>query len=122
MLWLTARQQSTRVASHGIHTTLFRQSHLSEPQLWVEPQLTASADRYASALWASQSRPCWLTMLRIPGQADYVAELDQAVRSALRGMMAPQEALDQVAAAWTRITQQRDVDRQRKANLQNLGL
>ena len=122
LLWLTAREQSTRVASQSVHTTLFRQSQLPQPRHWVEPQLIASADQYASVLAASQHRPSWLTMLRIPGQADYLAALDQAVRSALEGKTTPQEALDQVAEAWTRMTQQRDIDRQRTAYLRDLGL
>ena len=61
-------------------------------------------------------------MLRLPGQADYLNVLDQAVRDAVQGKLAPQDALDQVATAWTQITQQRDLETQRQANLQSLGL
>lgn len=122
LLWLTARDQGPRISSRSIHTTLFRQSHLDQPQLWVEPLLANAAPEYAAVLAASQTRPCWFMMLRLPGQTDYLSPLDQAVRDVIQGKLGPQEALDQVAADWNQITQRRNVETQRQANLQSLGL
>ncbi len=122
LLWLTASDQGPRISSRSTHTTLFRQSYLDQPQLWVEPILATSAPQYAAVLAASQSRPSWLMMLRLPGQADYLAALDQAVRDAAQGKIAAQDALDQVATTWSQITQQRNIETQRQANLQSLGL
>ena len=74
--------------------TLFRQSHLKRPQIWVEsPMSPAAAGAYADLTKATFERRQAVFALRISGRAEYLAALDEAVRAAVKGEKAPAVAL-----------------------------
>lgn len=122
LLWLTAPEQSVPVASGSPHTTLFRRSHLAQPELWFEPGWAGLANAYAEILETTQQRSTWLMTPRIPAQSNYLETLDRAVRRAIQERTDPQQALNEVASAWSEITRQHDPKQQRQAYLNSLGL
>jgi multiple sugar transport system substrate-binding protein len=122
LLWLTAPEQSVRVASGSPHTTLFRRSQLAQPELWFDSAWAGVASEYAEILETTQQRSTWLMTPRIPAQSDYLETLDRAVRRAMQERADPQQVLNEVATAWSEITRQHDPKRQRQAYLKSLGL
>jgi multiple sugar transport system substrate-binding protein len=120
--WLSD-EQSTQVSAQSLATTLFRRSHVDSPQDWVEERMPPdAAARYAEMTQATLGRAQWLFALRVPGRRKYLAALDEAVHRAVRGEQTPQQALDQAAGAWRKITDELGVDRQRQAYWNSLGL
>ena len=123
LLWLTSKDQSARISTHGYHTTLFRESQRKNPAPWVPTELAAAAQQYADVVNEEQDSTQWLMMPRIPGQDRYLAILDDAVRTAVLGNQKdPQQILDQVAESWSQITKDLGVDNQKKAYAQDLGI
>jgi len=123
LFWLSGDQMSPLVSAASPATTLFRRSHLKSPELWVEsaiPRLTA--EQYATTIEQTLRREQWVCALRIPGRAEYMAALDDAVQRALQGKQAPIEALYQAAKRWQEITEKRGVQQQRQAYRRSLGL
>jgi ABC-type glycerol-3-phosphate transport system substrate-binding protein len=123
LAWLSDSQNSLQASTASPVTTLFRHSHLSAPGPWVEKPVPAPlADQYAMMTEATLRREQWLGALRLPGRAEYLAALDEAVRSAVRGEKPPVEALLQAETQWKKITERLGVERQRAAYLHSLGL
>ncbi|NLF09083.1 MAG: ABC transporter substrate-binding protein, partial [Pirellulaceae bacterium] len=60
--------------------------------------------------------------LRIPGRAEYLAALDEAVAAALDGRSPPKDALEQAAQKWREITNRLDADKQKSAYRHCVGL
>jgi len=119
VFWLSAGQLSRSSPA----TTLFRHAQARSPRSWVEPQLPAAvAGRYAAALERTFSRQQWLFALRIPGNAEYLAALDDAVGRAVRGEQSPREAMRQAAQQWREITERLGREPQRRAYLRSLEL
>ena len=58
----------------------------------------------------------------MPGRADYLAALDEAVQAAVRGKQTPAEALKAAAERWREINQRLGVEQQKAAYLHSLGL
>jgi len=122
LFWLSGKQFSPRVSAANPATTLFRRSHLGAPRAWVEkPIPPAAAAQYAAAAGRTFGRGEWLFALRIPGRAEYLAALDEAVRRAVRGEQSPAEALQQTATRWQEITDRLGRERQKAAYLHSLG-
>jgi ABC-type glycerol-3-phosphate transport system substrate-binding protein len=123
LAWLSGNEWGVQVCPASPATTLFRRSQLSQPARWVEPEITAAAAKqYASAVADSLSRSQWLECLRIPGHAEYMAALDDAVRAAVEGKQMPADALQKAADRWREITARLDLDSQRAAYTRSLGL
>jgi len=122
LFWLSGKQFSPRVSAVSPATTLFRRSHLGAPRAWVEkPIPPAAAGQYAAMAERAFGRGEWLFALRIPGRAEYLAALDEAVRRAVRGVQSPAEALQQAATRWQEITDRLGRERQKTAYLHSLG-
>jgi multiple sugar transport system substrate-binding protein len=122
LAWLSGEQLSDRVSAATPATTLFRQSHRDAPQVWVEkPVSLSAATQYATVAEATFSRRQWVCALRIPGRAEYLAALDEAVRQAVRGERSPAKALEEAAATWQQITERLGPEQQRAAYLHSLG-
>jgi multiple sugar transport system substrate-binding protein len=81
----------------------------------------ASAAQYAAVAERGFGRGEWLFALRIPGRAEYLSALDEAVQRAVRGEQSPTEALRQAATRWQEITERLGADRQKAAYLHSLG-
>jgi multiple sugar transport system substrate-binding protein len=123
LLWLSEGQRGRQLCSSSPATTLFRRSQLKSPQEWTEKAVSpAEAAQYAALTARTLNQPDYLPALRLPGQAEYLAALDEAVYAAVRGQATPAEALRQAAARWGEITRRLGVPQQRSAYRHSLGL
>ena len=94
LLWLSDGRMSPQVSAASPATTLFCRAHLKSPSLWVEkPVSAAAAVQYGDATEAALRHEQWLGALRLPGRAEYLAALDEAVAAAVRGKKSPLDAL-----------------------------
>ena len=57
-----------------------------------------------------------------PGRAEYLATLDKAVQSTIAGEKSAADSLKEAAQQWSKITEKRGVESQRKAYRHCLGL
>ena len=116
LFWLAGDQYGPQVSPFSAATTLFRHSHMESPGRWAEEPMPASAaGRYADLTEQTMRRQHWLFALRIPGRAEYLQVLDEAVRAAVLGDRTPTEALQAAAERWDRITAKYGVEQQRAA-------
>jgi ABC-type glycerol-3-phosphate transport system substrate-binding protein len=123
LCWLSGDQWSSQISAASPATTLFRRSHLDKPGRWVEPQIAPdAAKQYAEIVATSLSRPRWIACPTIPGAAEYLAALDDAVREAVQGKKSAAEALSTAAKRWQETTAKLGVDPQRAAYVRSLGL
>ena len=123
LVWLSQDRWSELVSPVTAATTLFRGSHLKKPQLWVESQVPGSAAaQYGSLVEKVLSRSQRLLVPRIPGQAEYLAALDEAVREAVGGHRDPEAALSRAAERWQQITDRLGRSAQKRAYWRSLGL
>ncbi len=123
LLWLSGSDMSPQVSAASPSTTLFRKSNVALPGAWVEKPVPAtSAGQYADATEAALSHEQWLGALRMPGRAEYLAALDDAVAAAVRGEKSPLDALLDADAKWQKITERLGVERQKAAYRHSLGL
>lgn len=123
LFWLSADRWSVRVSGTDPAATMFRQSHLASPGDWVEkPFSFQAADQYGAATEQALTREQSLACLRIPGRAEYLAALGEAVRRAVRNGQPADEALREAAERWREITAARGLESQRTAYRHSLGL
>ena len=123
LLWLSGRKWSPQVCAASPATTLFRQSHLTNPKAWVERPVSArAAAEYAQQTAKTLSGQPRLFALRIPGRAEYLAALDTAVQEAVRARKPSQDALRDAAAAWNKVTDRLGRRSQQRAYWASLGL
>ena len=85
----------------------------------IEPQ---ERTKVAKALTTALSGDKFLMIPRIPGVDEYVAALDDAVKAAALGKVAPQAALQQAAERWEQITDAHGRETQRDAYLKHLQI
>jgi multiple sugar transport system substrate-binding protein len=120
--WLSGSEMSARISPYSSATTLFRLSQIPAARRWLSANVSPqSAASYAEALRAAQSQPRWIWSLRLPGRAEYLAALDEAVHAALQGE-SPQTSLAKAAEKWQSITNRLGLASQRQANERCLGL
>jgi hypothetical protein len=119
--WLAGKQGSGQIGPQSQQTTLFRKSHVPQAERWTGGASAAEAKSYAEALQAALSLPQVFPGLRLPGRAEYLAALDQAVHQAETEETPSAELLDQVAKRWTEITASLGPEKQKLANLRSLG-
>jgi multiple sugar transport system substrate-binding protein len=123
LLWLSDPQWSAPVFAGSPSTTLFRSDQMAAAKSWVESGVSASAARqYTKQTAAALSRGQFLASLRLPGRAEYLVALDEAVHATVRGQLAPGEALKQAAGKWREISKRYGVEKQKSAYMHSLGL
>ena len=123
LLWLADPQWGSQVFAASPATTLFRRSQVASAKAWVESSVSATAARqYAEQTVETLSRRQFLASLRVPGRADYLAALDEAVQAAVRGKQKPAEALKAAAGRWREINKRLGIERQKAAYMHSLGL
>jgi hypothetical protein len=123
LLWLSDSRMSPQISAASSSTTLFRQSNLKSPGRWVEKPVSAlAAVQYGDATEAALSHEQWIGALRIPGRAEYLAALDEAVASAVRGEKSPLDALVQAEKKWREITGRLGLEHQRAVYRHSLGV
>lgn len=121
LTWLASKRWSSEVSPASAATTMFRQSQLDDPQPWIGAEYSTEAGRkYGEVLSASLRQRESVMALRIPGEMEYMAALDEAAQTAVEGKQTPQQALDQAAAKWKEITTTRGVEQQREAYRRSL--
>lgn len=122
LAWITRSEVSQRISTASSATTLFRMSHVATTEPWLGNSLDhAVARQYTRTVESALSRSEFLLGLRIPEAENYMAALDEAVRSAAEGKLKPAAALKQAAAAWDSLTEKIGRDKQRTAYLHSLG-
>lgn len=120
---LSSTAWSTEVAPQSKSTAPFRHSHRDHASNWLDEGLDSGAgESYFEAIQSANSRPLYLLTLRLPGRDEYHAALASAIDAALRGELAPTDALEQAATRWREITAKRDLEKQRQAYRRSLGL
>ena len=82
----------------------------------------SAAKMYAAQTRTTLSRGQFLASLRLPGRAEYLAALDDAVQAAVRGQQTPSEALNKAAGKWREISKKYGVEKQKAAYMHSLGL
>ncbi|HXT60733.1 MAG TPA: extracellular solute-binding protein [Pirellulales bacterium] len=123
LAWLSGPKWGPRVSTASQATTLYRESHLAAPGEWLSaPVEEAAALQYAETVKRAMSHEESLMALRIPGRERYLAALDQAVRKVVAGEAESQGALDEAAAAWSKITAKLGPEAQGAAYRRDLGL
>ena len=123
LLWLSDDRMSPQISALSPATTMFRLSNLDVPGQWVEETvLHAAAAQYGEATQSAFSHEQWLAALRIPGRAEYLTALDEAVAAAVRGQKSAKEALEQAANQWREITNRLGLDKQKAAYRHSVGL
>jgi hypothetical protein len=123
LVWLSDNQMCTQISAASPATTLFRRSHLKSPGAWTEKPISATAAlKYGEAAEAALRHEQWLGALRLPGRAEYLAALDEAVVAAVKGDKSALDALLEADSKWQKITERLGVDRQRAAYRHSLGL
>ncbi|MCA9149263.1 MAG: carbohydrate ABC transporter substrate-binding protein [Planctomycetales bacterium] len=124
LIWLTRKDESQRISTRSVATTLFRQSQTPQAQQWLNPQLASQARQYVDILLANQQRSAGLILLRIPGQQAYLQLLGQEVADAYAtgDSSSADAALQRVATGWQAITAELGLAAQRQAYLESLGL
>ena len=123
LLWLSADPWGRQICPASPATTLFRSSQVKSPRPWAEPPVSpAAAAQYAALTAKTLRRSEYMLALRLPGRAEYLAALAEAVRSAARGTSPPADALRTAAAHWREITARLGVQRQRTAYRQSFGV
>lgn len=120
--WLSQADTSTQFARVG-HAVLPARISLATSPSWFAADLSSSARSDGSkALIAGLTGETALVIPRIPGIDDYLAALDEAVKSAVDGKMPPAEALQKAADKWEQITEARGREAQRDAYQKHLGI
>ena len=105
LLWLADPQWGSQVFAGSPATTLYCRSQVGSPKAWVESSVSATAARqYAEQTAETLSRRQFLASLRVPGRADYLAALDEAVQAAVLGKQKPAAALKGAAEKWREIS------------------
>jgi ABC-type glycerol-3-phosphate transport system substrate-binding protein len=118
--WLTDAKRSTQISPTSKATTLFRKTHLDQPALWTEPELSGkAAAQYATLSQSSLDRETWVDF-RLPGREEYLAALDAAVLDAIEGKSTPTDALKTAADQWRAITEKLNKEKQKSAYLHSL--
>jgi hypothetical protein len=121
LIALSGPEWSSQVCAASPATTLFRGAHLKSPREWVEREASApAAGQYAQLTQQVLSGQDAVGALKLPGRAEYLQALDQAVHQALRGEVTPAEALSQCAGAWSEITDRLGLEQQREAYRQSV--
>jgi ABC-type glycerol-3-phosphate transport system substrate-binding protein len=120
--WLAQSDTSTQLASAAGGMMPARRSLASSPSWYDSNVDVRERSDLAKALEATLSGERCLLIPRIPGVDEYISALDEAVREAASGSVAPQTALDSVAKRWEVITESRGRESQREAYRKHLGV
>jgi multiple sugar transport system substrate-binding protein len=123
LAWLASKRGSEQLMSADVGLAPFRISQLAiSPQGIGDTSNQAVAKQYADRLSAALRRNEALWLPRIPGAIEYLAALDQAVRTAVAGEKTPQQALDEAAKQWKEITARLGAEKQLEVYRRSLKL
>jgi hypothetical protein len=120
--WLASAEISSQLARAGTPLMPVRPS-LASSAAWYDTPKDANGRAMAGGMLATalRSEKC-LLIPRIPVVDEYVAALDDAVKSVSKDKTPPQEALAKAAERWEKITEKHGREQQRRAYLKHLGI
>ncbi|HID21205.1 MAG TPA: hypothetical protein EYP14_02245 [Planctomycetaceae bacterium] len=96
---------------------------MPQAQLWMDESFdAAAAEQYAELVREVLRRGLWLSSVRIPGRARYLAALDEAVHRAVRDGASPGDCLRAAAGQWRQLTTELGLEAQRAAYWRSLGM
>lgn len=123
LFMISGNELGASIGASSSHTTLFRTGQLGQENAWVDQALDGDAARqYGEVVQSAHDRAAWLDAIRIPGRANYLAALNQAVSTVVAGDKTPTEALQAAAAEWNEITDSIGREAQQRAYMRSLGL
>ncbi len=121
LVWLSSGEISGRTSPTSPATAPFRKSQLAETGRWLGLE-DQSANSCAGALEQSLSQQRSVMSLRIPGNQEYLAALDEAVEAVVAGKQPSAEALKSAADKWEQITDRLGRDKQQLAYRRSLNV
>lgn len=105
LTWLSNKQISLLTMADSPLVGPFRASHLGEVSIWAGDRISEDvSDQYSDVIDANHERAQAMIFPRIPGHIEYLDVLDQAVRRCIAGEQSAEEALQNTAEEWDRIT------------------
>jgi len=119
--WLSSQENAGRVAPSSPTTAPFRKTQLPDTGRWLGLS-TLAANSCATALEQSLSQQRSVLFPRIPGQAEYMAALDEAVQATLAQEKTAEQALQDAAAKWQEVTERLGRDAQSLAYRRSLNV
>ena len=123
LTWLSGSELNPPLSTRSFRTTFYRKSQLRSPRRWVEAEMSLdSAFVYRDAVERAFGRQQWVFALRIPGRAEYLSALDEAVNQAVSKGKSPRRALRAAAGRWRVITEKHGKETQRRAYRKSLEL
>jgi multiple sugar transport system substrate-binding protein len=111
------------VTAAGSGMNPYRYSHFRDVAAWKkvgypEPDL----NEYLKAMEQSDLSPRAVHDLRIPGVAQFIDAAEVATSRAAARQASPQQALNEAAAAWNKVNQQKGMSKQLQLYRQSLGI
>jgi multiple sugar transport system substrate-binding protein len=124
LIFLTSRERTlTYVTTPTYNLGPYRLSHLIDTAAWSAAGWTANGTAsYLAALRESLNQVNVVAKLRIDASNQYHGKLDELALHAFRGERPGPESLDDIAAAWRAISEERGRDRQRRNYRYSLGM
>ena len=107
--WLCSKTTSTNVLVESPQVSMFRATHLGQPTRWTGEKISpTAADQYGEVVREISESEIVFLFPRIPGQAEYLHTLDEAVKSFALGDSTAQQALSKATEQWDAITDRLD--------------
>jgi ABC-type glycerol-3-phosphate transport system substrate-binding protein len=104
--WLASKSVNLITVAGTRESGPFRASHLGDPVRWTGDCISdQAAMQYADIIRDINAQDVVLLFPRIPGRRQYLARLDDAVRSCLNGQVTAEDALARCAEDWDEITE-----------------
>ncbi len=121
--WYSSPENSLRdVVSSSTGINPYRLTHFTSIDAWNQVFTPTAAAEYLEVLRTSLDSPHAALDLRIPGFFRYTEALEVQLTLAIQGEIAVKEALDQVAAAWEKITDELGRESQLRIYRASMGL
>ena len=121
LTWLASKRWSSEVLPASEATSMFRQSQVADPSPWTGSEVSpGAATQYIQLLSTALRQREAVYAPRLPGEAEYMAALDDAVHAAVGGKQSPQQALDAAAEKWKSITSRLGTQQQLEAYRRSL--
>lgn len=111
---MTSKELTKKLtAMSGTAVNPSRRSHFDDPASWNQSGFsTESAKAYLEEITRSLANPNVVYDITIPGAGEYYQAFDTISYKAVSGELSPQQALDQAAAEWEKITNRLGRDQQ----------
>lgn len=104
--WICSKPTSTRTSVECPSVSFFRATHLGQPTKWTGERITSeTSDQYAQVFREISENDIAFLFPRIPGQAEYLQKLDEAVIAFAEGNKTISEAMSKVSEEWELVTE-----------------